>query len=341
MNRLDRITSVTSRRRFLGQAAGLAVAAVAGRWPTTCRAAEPASTEDSPLPIIDTHQHLWDLNRFRLAWLAGNTRLGTSFLTADYLEATRGLNVVKAVYMEVDVDPVQQRQEAEYVIGLCRSADHPTVAAVISGRPASEEFAPYIKAYRDSPYVKGVRQVLHAGSAKPGLCLQETFVRSIRLLGELGMRFDLCMRPAELADGTRLVDQCPDTRFVLDHCGNADPRWFGTASDGAESPIRAREQWKRDLAEVAKRKNIVCKISGIVARVTPGAWAADDLAPIVNHCLDEFGPNRVVFASDWPVCTMGATLAEWVGALKQIVAERPRDQQRKLFHDNAQRFYEL
>jgi len=149
------------------------------------------------------------------------------------------------------------------------------------------------------------------------------------------------MRPAELADGTRLVDQCPDTRFVLDHCGNADPRWFGTASDGAESPIRAREQWKRDLAEVAKRKNVVCKISGIVARVTPGVWAADDLAPIVNHCLDEFGPDRVVFASDWPVCTLGATLAEWVGALKQIVAGRPREEQRKFFHDNAQRFYEL
>jgi predicted TIM-barrel fold metal-dependent hydrolase len=75
--------------------------------------------------------------------------------------------------------------------------------------------------------------------------------------------------------------------------------------------------------------------------VTPDAWQPEDLAPIVNHCLDQFGPDRVMFASDWPVCTLGAPLAQWVDALKQIVASRPRDEQKKLFHDNAQKFYGL
>ncbi|MCH5374299.1 MAG: amidohydrolase family protein, partial [Planctomycetes bacterium] len=260
MRQLGSIPRVTTRRRFLTGAAALAVA---GRIAPGLCGEDPKVSEHSPLPIIDTHQHLWDLSRFHLAWLAGNSQLGKSFLTADYLKATDGLNVVKAVYMEVDVDPDQQRREAEYVIGLCRSEQSPTVAAVISGRPDSEDFAPYIQVYRDSPYIKGVRQVLHAASAKPGLCLQERFVRSMRLLGELGMRFDLCMRPAELADGTRLADLCPDTNFVLDHCGNADPRWFGKNAADAESQIGPRQQWLRDLSEMAKRKNIVCKISGI------------------------------------------------------------------------------
>ncbi|MCO6454342.1 MAG: amidohydrolase family protein [Pirellulaceae bacterium] len=334
-----------SRRTFLGQAAGLAAAgtllpAAALRPAGSARADDPATGADDVLPVIDTHQHLWDLDRFRLPWLESQPKLRRNFLTADYLQATRGLNVVRAVYMEVDVDPAQQRAEAEYVIELSRSAEHPTVAAVISGRPASEQFADYIGAYRDSPYIKGVRQVLHAPSARPGLCLDKTFVRHVRLLGELGMRFDLCMRPGELGDAVRLADQCPDTRLVLDHCGNADPKWFTGGESSAET-TRSREQWRRQIGELAERKHVVCKISGIVVRAEPGRWKADDLAPVVNHCLDQFGPDRVMFGGDWPVCTLAASFAEWIGALRQIVAERPRDQQRKLFHDNAQRFYEL
>jgi predicted TIM-barrel fold metal-dependent hydrolase len=243
--------------------------------------------------------------------------------------------------MEVDVAPSQQKQEAEHVIGLCRSDDHPTVAAVISGRPAEESFAKYISAYRGSPYIKGVRQVLHVPSAKPGLCLQETFVKNVRLLGELGMRFDLCMRPEDLGDGVKLADLCPDTRLVLDHCGNGDPRHFASGGENAGQRAKARDQWRRDISEMARRENVVCKISGIVVRATPGRWTADDLAPVINHCLDQFGPDRVMFGGDWPVCTLTASYAEWVAALKQIVADRPLAERRKLLHDNARRFYEL
>jgi len=85
----------------------------------------------------------------------------------------------------------------------------------------------------------------------------------------------------------------------------------------------------------------VCKISGIVARMPKGEWQPEQLAPVIDHCLDAFGPDRVMFASDWPVCTLGASLREWVEALKQIVSDRPPAEQRKLFHDNAVKFYRL
>ena len=83
-----------------------------------------------------------------------------------------------------------------------------------------------------------------------------------------------------------------------------------------------RSQWQKDIAEVAKRKNVVCKVSGIVASAEPGKWTADDLAPIVNHTMDVFGPDRVMFGGDWPVCTKAATYKQWVEALKTIVADR-------------------
>ncbi|MFO0846641.1 MAG: amidohydrolase family protein [Gemmataceae bacterium] len=285
-----------------------------------------ARRPDPELPIIDTHQHLWDLGRFRLPWIAKGSKLDRSYLMGDYLAATKGLGVVQAVYMEVDVDPKQQLEEAEALVAICKKGDTPTRAAVISGRPAAADFPRYIKRFEGSPHVKGLRQVLHGEGTKPGYCLEKPFVAGVRLLGELGLRYDLCLRHAELPDAVKLVSQCPDTRFVLDHCGNPD--------------LKRHERWKKDLAALARHKNVVCKVSGIVASAPPG-WRADDLAPVVNHTLDTFGPDRVMFGGDWPVCLLAATFSEWVRALKEIVSSRPAKDQGKLFHDNAVAFYGL
>jgi len=295
------------------------------------------------LPIIDTHQHLWDLNEFTLPWLDGAPTINQSYLQSDYAAATAGLNVVKAVYMEVDVAPAQQVAEARYIIEQCERDDTPTVGAVISGRPASDEFAAYITQFKGSPYIKGVRQVLHGPSTPAGYCLQPTFVQSIQLLGELGMSFDLCLRAGELADAVKLVEQCPGTRFVVDHCGNANPNIIASAAadESAGGRPHTRQQWLDDMQALADRPNVICKISGIVASATPGKWNAATLAPTVNHCLNAFGPDRVVFGGDWPVCTLVASYREWVTALREIIAERSEAEQRKLLHDNAERFYGL
>jgi L-fuconolactonase len=231
--------------------------------------------------------------------------------------------------MEVDVEPAQQAEEAAYVIDLCERPDNPMAAAVIGGRPAAPGFRDYLARCRETPHVRGVRQVLHGASTPPGYCLAPEFVRGIRLLGELGLSFDLCMRAAELADGVKLVDACPETRFILDHCGNPSVQ----AED--------RSQWEADLGALAARPNVVCKVYGIVASARPGAWTPEDLAPIVDRVLAEFGPDRVFFGGDWPVCTLTATFGQWVEALRRIVRNRSDEENRKLFHDNAARFYRL
>lgn len=294
------------------------------------------------LPIIDTHQHLWDLSKFNLPWVDSAPAINRSYLQSDYAAATAGLNVVKAVYMEVDVEPSQQVAEALYITDQCQRPDTPTVGAVISGRPASPDFAAYIGQFKGNSYIKGVRQVLHGGGTPAGYCLQPTFVQSIQLLGEMGLSFDLCLRPAELSDAVKLVDQCPGTRFVVDHCGNAD-FYIVAAIDtqSSEPPSHTRQQWLDDMQALAQRPNVICKISGIIARAIPGQWSAATLAPTVNHCLDAFGPDRVVFGGDWPVCTLGASYREWVTALREIIAGRSEQDQRKLLHDNAEAFYRL
>ena len=151
--------------------------------------------------------------------------------------------------------------------------------------------------------------MLHVPAAEPGHCLQERFVRDVQYLGEIGMSFDLCLRPSELGDAVGLVDQCPGTRFIVDHCGNADPQIVSGAAehDPANPFSHTKEQWQGDMAALGEREHVVCKISGIIARA-PAGWNADTLAPAVNHCLDSFGPDRVVFGGDWPVCNFGASL---------------------------------
>jgi L-fuconolactonase len=303
-----------TRRQFLGTAAAALAA---------------SSAAAAPVRIVDTHVHFWDRSRFHLAWLDGAQSLNRDYSLDDYRRATEGLDVVKAIYMEVDADPSQHGLEARAVLELCRRGGRPLAAAVISGRPASEGFSEYIRPLAKEPEIKGLRQVLHGSETPAGYCLDRGFVRGIQLLGDLGLSFDLCMRPGELADGARLAELCPSTRFILDHCGNAD--------------IFAKDldPWRRGLAAVAKQPNVCAKVSGIIASVKGRPWKPDDLAPIINHVLEEFGPDRVVFGGDWPVCSLGASLVDWVQALRQVVSARGYEEQNKLFHHNALRVYRL
>jgi L-fuconolactonase len=249
----------------------------------------------------------------------------------DYLRETDGCGVAGTVYMEVDVAREQQPDEADYVVNLCRQPGNPMRGAVISGRPAEEGFESYIRRFaapETGGFVKGVRQVLH-GSMPAGFCLQPEFIRSVRLLGDLGLSFDVCIRPEEIGDAAKLADACPDTQLILDHCGNADVQ------------SEDLSQWRRDIDALATRPNVACKISGIIVTARPGAWDANDLAPIVLHCVEAFGPDRIVFGGDWPVCTLTAPLREWIAALRQIISAWPDDRRRKLLRDNALRIYRL
>ena len=322
----------TNRRDFLKQSTAVITGGIsAGAVTESLFAAEDSST---PVPIVDTHHHLWDLKKFQLPWLKGEAvqSLNRSFVLSDYAKATHGLNVVKTVYMEVNVHPSQQVKEAEHVIALCKRKDNPMVAAVIGGYPFAKSFPKYIERFAKHKAVKGVRTVLHDPDRKKGLCLTPRFVESIKLLGEHGRSFDLCMRPGEIFDGAKLAEKCPKTRFIIDHCGNMPVT-------GSDKKLRAR--WMKGMKEAAAMKNIVCKISGIVVTAKKGSWKPADLEPNMSFCMETFGEDRCFFGGDWPVCTLKSTFGQWVNALKWITRKKSAKFRKKLFHDNAVRFYGL
>ena len=314
-----------SRRDVLLTAASLAAAAE----PLTAQAASPS------LPMIDTHQHLWDMKTIRLLWLSdrGAAKIATPHTMATYLREARGLGIVKTVYMEVDAAVEDQEKEAGFVIATCKSGKTPMKKGVISGRPGTPSFAAYARRYEKVPYIHGFRQILHPPDRPKGMCLEPQFIQNIQMLGDMGKTYDICIRPAELADGYQLADFCPQTRFVLDHCGNGEASWRGK---GPEYQV-----WAQGITDFAKRKNVICKMSGVIKTCSGRGSKVEQLKPLVRHVIDAFGTDRVIWASDWPVCEFTASLKEWVDVAHALTSDLPTRDRKKIFHDNAAKFYRI
>ena len=156
---------------------------------------------------------------------------------------------------------------------------------------------------------------------------QTVFVGNIRKLGEWGLPFDLCFLARQLPLALQLAQRCDGTQFILDHCGVPD-----IASD-------AMAPWREQIRELAKLPNIACKISGVLAYCARGKANANAVRPYVEHCLECFGWDRVVWGGDWPVCRLTADLKTWVDTSRQLVAGESESNQRKLFYENAERIY--
>ena len=230
------------------------------------------------LPIIDCHQHLWDLTKFKLPWLTPGGPLGRSFVMKDYLAAIEGTGIKHAVYMEVDVDPSQQQAEIDHLTEICKSGKAPTIAAVVSGRPAADNFRDYIAQFKTNTYLKGIRQVLHGGGTPAGYCLSDEFVRGIRLLGEAGPE----LRPVHASrrncpTGRSWPRNAPTRASSSITAATATPRRFSKRAIRGwriPSPSTTPTPGGATSTLLAAQKNVICKISGIVARV-PKEWSAD------------------------------------------------------------------
>lgn len=279
------------------------------------------------MQIVDTHQHLWDTDLFRYSWLASVPSLNRSFRMPDYLAATRGLNVVKSVHLEADVDEPYMLDETRHVLALADQADNPLEGVVACGRPESEDFRAYLDKIARHPKLKGIRRVLHTQPDDVGQ--GATFIRNVATLASYNLSFDICVLARQLPIAIQLVSKCPDVVFILDHCGVPQVK------------ERSLDPWRAHIAEIAKFANVSCKISGIVAYADPATWTKEDLHPFVDDVIASFGWDRVLFGSDWPVCTLSASYQQWVEALLAITQAAGEANQRKLFYDNAVRVYRL
>lgn len=272
--------------------------------------------------IVDTHLHLVHLDRFAYPWLADAGPLNRQWPAEGYFAEAEALGIEAALHMEVDVAEPDMEAETRFAVGV-----HPRVVGAIAAcRPESSDFSACLDRIAAIGGVKGLRRVLHTSPDE--LSQSPLFVENLRRLATKNLPFDLCVLSKQLPVGRALVANCPDTQFVLDHCGVPDVA------------ARTLDPWRREIKALAALPNIAAKISGIVAYAGPD-WTAADLRPFVEHTIDCFGWDRVVWGSDYPVLTLTADLARWVAATKEIVSAASPDEQANLFHRNAERIYGL
>ncbi|HEX5418071.1 MAG TPA: amidohydrolase family protein, partial [Chloroflexota bacterium] len=179
-----------------------------------------------------------------------------------------------------------------------------------------------------SPLVKGIRRIIQF---EPDLefCLRPDFVRGVQILPEYGLSFDICIDHRHLANAIKLVGRCPETSFILDHIGK---------------PLikeQVLDPWRAQIKELAGFPNVLCKVSGLVTEADHQTWTPDDLRPYVDHVVEVFGEDRIAFGGDWPVAFQASTYPRWVETLDRLTAGLSAEGKRKLFSQNATRFYRL
>jgi L-fuconolactonase len=177
------------------------------------------------------------------------------------------------------------------------------------------------------PLTVGVRR--NVQDEPPGFLLADSMVAGVRQLAAYGLPFDACVREHQIGELTQLVDRCPEVTFVLDHLGKPGIR------------ERRREPWFHHLSALARRPNVVVKLSGLTTEADHEHWRPDDITPYLTHAVDAFGPGRCLFGSDWPVATLATTYQRWVDLVRDATADLTAAQRSAIFADTAGRIYHL
>ena len=277
--------------------------------------------------IIDTHLHVIDRTALSYPWLDGEPALNHDFLYERYEAEARRVGVSGSLHMEVDVAADLIEAETDFVAGLAARPSSLIRGAISAFRPENADFPEFLQRQIANPLIRGFRRVLHV--MPDALSEQPLFRENLRRLGGTRMAFDLCVLPHQLDKAIALVDLAPDVQFVLDHCGVPD------ISGKAEQP------WRGLISEIARRPNVTGKISGVIAYADAESWTLETIRPWVEHTIAAFGWDRVVWGSDWPVCTLGGTLSTWVAATRALLEGTSSAEQEKLLCANARRIWGL
>ena len=279
------------------------------------------------MKILDTHQHLLYPERLNYTWCKGVPAFaGKAFRLEDYRAAAAGTGIDRTLFMEVDVDEPQMKAEADFFNELAARPGSGIAGVVAACRPEREDFPAYLESMLH-PGLKGLRRILHT---QPDEVSQTPpFAKNLAGLARFGLTFDLCFLSRQLHLAKTILQRATGVQFVLDHCG------IPGIKDHALDP------WCERIRELSRFPNLACKISGVVAYCDPQRVTADAIQPYVEHCVECFGWDRVLFGGDWPVCNLTSSLGRWVEIAREIVGKESAERQAKFFAGNAERIYRL
>ena len=274
--------------------------------------------------VIDSHQHYWHYDPVEYDWIDDSMKvIRKDFLPEELFRTIQTAGIEGVI-------TVQARQSIEETEWLIETANQNSfMKGIVGWLPLIEtnlEF--YLEKFSSEKILKGVRHVVQ-GETDPNFLLRPDFNRGISLLKKYALVYDVLVVERQLPATIRFIDNHPNQVFVLDHIAK---------------PLIGQNQmspWKENIQELARRENVNCKISGMVTEADFTKWTADQLQPYFDVILKAFGPDRLLFGSDWPVCLVATTYKNWVDLVRKNILSFSKEEQDKIMGGNAVRIYQL
>ena len=278
---------------------------------------------ETDFQIVDSHQHFWQVGRFDYPWM--KPELGV--LYRDYLPPELGPLLTDAgVSKTVLVQASNTLEETRWLLSL--ADEYPFIAGVVGWIDLTGDVAAQLDEFASHAKFKGVRHLVESEPADEWL-VQPEVLRGLRTLASRGFAYDLLVHTRHLKYARQLAQELPELRLVVDHL--------------AKPPIARREieEWTSEFRAIADYPNVWCKLSGMVTEADWQNWTPQDLRPFVDNALECFGPKRLMFGSDWPVCLLAATYEQVLESLQSLLAELSYEDRKRIFAENAEDFYHL
>jgi len=274
--------------------------------------------------IVDSHQHFWQVGRFDYPWMMPQLEV----LCQDYVPATlEPLLAPSGVGQTILVQASNSVPETEWLLSLAEN--HPFIAGVVGWVDLQRaDVDRELDQFISHPKFKGVRHLVESEPADDWLT-QRAVLKGLDELARRDLSYDLLVHTRHLRYVRQVVEKNPQLRFVIDHV--------------AKPPIKSRDldEWAALLKEVAPAGNVWCKLSGLVTEADWTNWRVEDLIPYVDKALEYFGPARLMFGSDWPVCLLAASYEQVLEAFHTLLADLSDQDRELIFSKNAAAFYRL
>ncbi|MFB6850239.1 amidohydrolase family protein [Streptomyces sp. NPDC056373] len=282
--------------------------------------------------LVDAHHHLWDLDRRPQPWLddPAVTSIRRTFSPGD-LRATATRPIAgRRLHSSVVVQCIADVPETEDLLAL--AAQEPLIGAVVGWAdltsPAIGDVLDRLRAGPGGTYLRSLRHLVQ-GESDPGWLQRPDVERGLAALRDRGLGYDVLVRSHQLDQAIRLAERFPGLPQVLDHAG--------------KPPIAARDlaAWEREVRRLAGHPHVVCKVSGLITEADHGSWATADIRPVWDVLLDSFGPDRLMFGSDWPVANLAGGWNRWAATVDELLEGCAESEIQSVLAGTATAFYRL
>lgn len=273
---------------------------------------------------IDTHHHYWRYNPVDYDWIDDEM----ASIRKDFLPETLAETLAQTdVTGVVSVQARQNLEETDWLLQM--ASENAFMKGIVGWVPlADPAIDGILEKYAANPWLKAVRHVVQ-GEPDPEFILRKDFNHGILKLKKHGLVYDILITENQLPNTIRFVEKHPDQQFVLDHI--------------AKPKIRSNEleDWRSNLMKLAQHENVACKISGMVTEANYKTWTEAQLQPYFDVVLEAFGPERLLFGTDWPVCLVATTYQDWLSLVKKVISRYSVAEQEQILYKNAKTIYQL